>query len=451
MISSPVRGPRAVLKTVLVVLLLWQLYYLQSYFTKPVFTLRYLFPFPKSPLAKGQLKEATRAAAASISLVTNGDHTTSLTNAETQWPDLGNISIAEENSSLGLGCHAPLEERFAHLRSFASSNIRFFFALDLCQAASILPRLLSSIVEAVKFLGPKHCYISIVEGNSTDGTSAWLHALHMEAEELGFTYSLVQSDMDSKNASSDRIETLSKLRNLALGPLLDDPSRFDSEEATIVFLNDISLCPNDILELIHQRRIQGADMACSMDYSDDGLFYDVWVARSMTGDIFFEIPPSGLWKYAKNLLWDDPEAKRRLNAHKPFQVFSCWNGMAALSVKPFVEKGLRFRRSSVGECYMGEPTLLCKDLWANGFGKILVVPSIWVAYSHNASVTVKSLQGFVEENVKGNKSELEIQEMVEWRAEPPSTIKCPIPSYANPQWVPPYDGFKIGISKQTGI
>lgn len=358
--------------------------------------------------------------------------------------DLGFQTVLEPkhgDDSPPLLCQGPLGDRYSHLRSFASKKPRFFFALDLYQAAGILPQLTASILEAVKFLGPEYCYLSIVEGNSTDGTSNLLQALHTKAKTLGLPYSLVRSNLDPKNETTDRIEVLAQLRNLALAPLLQNPSDFDSAETTIVFLNDISPCANDILELIHQRRVQGADMACPMDYSDDGLFYDIWIARSMTGDIFFNIPPSGLWKYATNLLWDDPERKRRLEAHKPFQVFACWNGMAAIGAKAFTEQGIRFRRNRVGECYMGEPTLLAKDFWKEGFGKILVVPSVWVAYSHRASVKVKVEKGYVEANLREGGMEMGMQEMVEWDEKPPSLIKCPMPSYSDPRWVPPYEGY----------
>ncbi|KAL8879354.1 MAG: hypothetical protein Q9198_003015 [Flavoplaca austrocitrina] len=351
------------------------------------------------------------------------------------------IELQALDDSPPLLCQVLLEDRYSHLRSYSSKKPRFFFALDLYQAAGILPQLLESIVESVKFLGPEYCHLSIVEGNSTDGTTDLLQALHKDAKALGLAYSLVRSDLDPNNQTSDRIEVLAQLRNLALAPLLQSPSDFDTVDTTIVFINDISPCTNDILELIHQRQIQGADMACPMDYSDDGLFYDIWVARSMTGDIFFNIPPSGLWKFAKNLLWDDPDRKRRLEAHKPFQAFACWNGMAAMSARPFIEKGIRFRRSRENECYMGEPTLLAKDFWKEGFGKILVVPSVWVAYSHGASVKVKEEKGYVEENLKEDEPEEGMQEMIEWDEEPPSSIKCPIPSYSDPQWVPPYDGY----------
>ncbi len=445
---------RVLLKTIALVLLLWHFCRLTDCRIRNAFRPTPWVPYSleNSSVEFGEDLDDFVGTAASLALFEEeeekGNYTSHVVNDRPAQVDLQTILKPKDyNASLSLQCQEPLKDRYSHLRSFASEKPRFFFALDLHQAASILPRLRTSILETVRFLGPEYCYLSIVEGNSTDGTSDLLRALHKDAHELGLTYSLVQSDLDPTNETNDRIDTLAQLRNLALAPLLQNSSDFNSAETTIVFINDISPCANDILELIHQRRVQGADMACPMDFSDDGLFYDIWVARSMTGDIFFNIPPSGLWKHAKNLLWDDPERKRRLEAHKPFQVFACWNGMAAMSAKPFVEKGIRFRRSREDECYMGEPTLLAKDFWKEGFGKILVVPSVWVAYSRNASVKVKMEKGYVEENVKEKAGVEGMQEMVEWEEKPPSLIKCPIPSYSDPQWVPPYEGF---VDSSTG-
>ncbi|KAL9011646.1 MAG: hypothetical protein Q9173_003524 [Seirophora scorigena] len=455
---------RVVLKAVALLLLVWQWCKLQSCSLESSVSFAKYFP---RPLANGTVVAATD------SLDTTPwplEETVDLvTAANTEQPNLQTLLASETHDSPPqLQCRAPSEERYAHLRSFATRKPRFFFALDLYQAAGILPRLLASILESVKFLGPESCFLSIVQGSSTDGTSEMLQTLRKDAAALGLDFSLVRSDMDSRNASTDRIETLSALRNLALAPLVGNASRFSAAETTILFLNDISACPADMLELLHQRRVQGADMACPMDFSDDSLFYDVWVARSMTGDLFFNIPRSGLWSHARDLLWDDPARKRRLRARRPFQAFACWNGMAALGATPFLERGLRFRRSRPGECYMGEPTLLCKDLWREGFGKVLVVPSVWVAYSREASIKVKQEEGFVEENIEGggrrrrrddmgaedeeggdndNNDGEGLQELVEWEDEPPPRIKCPIPSYADPQWVPPYEGF-VSIQRE---
>ncbi|KAI4087195.1 MAG: hypothetical protein LQ344_006941 [Seirophora lacunosa] len=457
---------RVVLKALALLLLLWQWCTLQSCSLEPSVSFAKYFP---RPLADGTLVAATHSldtiplpTSQPIPLEENVD---TVTAANTERPNLQTVLESEAHDATPqLQCRAPSEERYAHLRSFATRKPRFFFALDLYQAAGILPRLLASILETIKFLGPESCFLSIVQGNSTDGTLEMLQTLRKDAAALGLDFSLVRSDMDSRNATTDRIETLSALRNLALAPLLNNASRFSSssssaEETTILFLNDISACAADMLELLHQRRVQGAAMACPMDLSDDGLFYDVWVARSMTGDLFFHIPPSGLWSRARDLLWDDPARKRRLRARLPFQAFACWNGMAAIGATPFLERGVRFRRSAPGECYMGEPTLLCKDLWREGFGKVLVVPSVWVAYSRAASVKVKREEGFVDENVEGGRRRGRVgkddeeggddndddgeglQELVEWEAEPPPRIKCPVPSFADPQWVPPYEGF----------
>jgi alpha-1,3-mannosyltransferase len=50
---------------------------------------------------------------------------------------------------------------------------------------------------------------------------------------------------------------------------------------------------------IHQRQYEDADMVCAMDWTyvgRDPTFYDVWVARDMNGDSFFEIPEDGSWE-----------------------------------------------------------------------------------------------------------------------------------------------------------
>ncbi|EAQ84571.1 hypothetical protein CHGG_08585 [Chaetomium globosum CBS 148.51] len=82
-------------------------------------------------------------------------------------PDLPKLKCPPFNAS-----------RYEHLKINPSSSttsssdppIHYFFALNLRNCLPILPRLLSSILEAIRFLGPSHCALSIVEGNSPDGT-----------------------------------------------------------------------------------------------------------------------------------------------------------------------------------------------------------------------------------------------------------------------------------------
>lgn len=306
-----------------------------------------------------------------------------------------------------------------------TTEIQYFFALDLRECVTLLPRLIGSIVEAIRFLGPASCALSIVEGNSADGTAEVLAALRPQLDALTTTYYFRHSDTDP--SQGDRIARLAELRNMALRPMLDEGARY-SANTTVVFLNDVAICAEDILELVYQRKVLGADMTCAMDWTyagRDPTFYDVWIARGMTGDSFFEIPPDGSWNSAWNLFWNDVSSRARLRAHKPFQVFSCWNGAAVFTAQPIVENDVSFRAPREGECFQGEPQLFCKDLWFYGYGKIAVVPSVNLEYSDEKGKQIKESKGYVSQLVGSGESK---EEGLEWQAEPPELVKC-IPSY----------------------
>jgi alpha-1,3-mannosyltransferase len=345
----------------------------------------------------------------------------------------------EDKSFPRLDCPAPTPDRYEYLRPTAqraqsANKTKYFFALDLHQCVDLLPRLMCSIVETMRFLGPENCALSIVEGRSDDGTFEILKLLRSEIEGLGAKYFFTSSDLDPSSTTSDRIKALAELRNQALEPMFEHPEQY-SREATIIFVNDVSICSQDILELIHQRVYQKADMTCAMDWTYVGVdptFYDVWIARGMTGDSFFNIPEDGNWNSAWNLFWNDPKAKERLDAHKPFQVFSCWNGATAFTAMPILEQTIKFRASMENECYQGEPKLFAKDMWHQGHGKIAVVPSVNLAYSDDAAQRIKALKGYVSD-MANNDEDVHI----EWEQNPPQNVKC-MRSYAEQIW-PPWD------------
>ncbi|KAL2148953.1 hypothetical protein VTH82DRAFT_1639 [Thermothelomyces myriococcoides] len=344
--------------------------------------------------------------------------------------------------------------RYQQLRETGGDQgIQYFFALDLRQCVTLLPRLIGSIVEAVRFLGPEKCALSIIEGNSDDGTGEVLAALKPELDALGLAYHFNTSKINPRR--DKRIKALADLRNLALKPLLDlyaNPKQSSppSRPPTVIFLNDVAICPEDILELVHQRRVLGADMVCAMDWTyvgPDPTFYDVWVARGMTGDSFFEIPPDGSWDRAWNLFWNDARAHARLAAHRPFQVFSCWNGAVAFTAEPLlpppaaaapagegeereeqkaVATPVRFRAPRKGECFQGEPQLFCKDLWFYGYGKIAVVPAVNLEYSDEAGQRIKDAKGYTSTWVSAPGWE---DDTINWRPDPPESVKC-MPRYS---------------------
>lgn len=313
----------------------------------------------------------------------------------------------------------------------SSADIRYFFALDLRQCLPLLPRLLGSVVETIRFLGSESCALSIIEGNSDDGTAEVLAALRPKLEAEGITYYFNTSTINPKEG--DRVQKLAALRNLALHPILDAATatqrkrttpKFTAAATTVIFLNDVAACTEDILELIYQRQFLGADMVCGMDWTyvgRDPTFYDVWIARGLRGDSFFEIPPDGNWNSAWNLFWNDGDAQTRFFAHQPFQVFSCWNGAAVFSAAPLLEKWVRFRRPREGECHQGEPQLFCKDLWFHGYGKVAVVPVVNLEYSDEAGRKIKEAKGYTSRWVGAAEWR---DETIEWQRRPPETVKC---------------------------
>lgn len=348
-----------------------------------------------------------------------------------------------------LSCFPPNTDRYSHLRTSPVTRLdspltplpKYFFALDLSNSAPSIPRLFGTIVQVMKFLGPQNCALSIVEGRSADGTAEILAALDKPLKDLGVPlYNLSHSDLSPKYGILDRIEALSQLRNQALEPLTSNPSAFASD-ALILFLNDITVCPDDLLELVHQHVIQDADMVCALDWINDGdVVYDAWVGRGMTGDLFFEVPLGGNWNYAKNLFWNDPTSRERADKRLPLQVYSCWHGVAVIKSQPFTRAvdPIRFRRNNIeaGECYMAEPTILCRDLWRNGYGKIAVVPSVAVGYESEPGGTthMKELRGTVRANVEGKSAE---DERIAWDRTPPGKVKCVEDNWSKVFWTDP--------------
>lgn len=359
------------------------------------------------------------------------------------------IMDPEDTTFPRLDCPVSNDHRYHYLNTKSSETLhdsttnlrpKYFFALDLHQRASLLPRLFGSIVESIRFLGPQNCALSVIEGRSDDGTFEILSSLRKEIECIGVKYYFNSSGIDPSAGdrinAGDRIKGLAELRNQALQPLMDYHYEGSSmDDTTIIFLNDVAICSEDILELIHQRRYQHADMVCGMDWTyvgPDPTFYDVWIARGMNGDTFFEIPEDGSWDSAWNIFWNNPIARERIWEGKPFQVFSCWNGATAFTAKPFLESKIRFRGSHEHECPQGEPMTWCTEMWHLGYGKIAVVPIVNIEYSDEAATKIKDAKGYVSGWVgRGGEGDARI----EWESRPPVAVKC-MPNYGNQTWVP---------------
>ncbi|KAK8138330.1 alpha-1-3-mannosyltransferase CMT1 [Apiospora sp. TS-2023a] len=341
-------------------------------------------------------------------------------------------------------CPTPDPTRYKYLKGRITRRpkVQYHFALNLRQCLKMLPQLLGSVVEAMRFLDPEQCALSIVEGNSEDGTPEVLAALQKEIEKfMGDRLRIVLGDnIDPISLGSPggaRFSRLAELRNMALQPLVQNTERY-AEDATVIFLNDVAICTEDILELVHQRRSLRADMTCAMDWmmGDDGraLFYDSYIARAANGDLFFDIPPeTGSFGHGVDgLFWNEPVARTRLEAHLPFQVFSCWNGAVSFAAKPVMERKLAFRvsREELGRCYGGEPQNFCKDMAFQGYGKVATVPSVNLEYSIEKGDMLKKAKGFASSLVEADSA----KENISWQL-PPDQVKC-MPTFDNQYWRP---------------
>lgn len=336
----------------------------------------------------------------------------------------------------------PVLARYETLKSAANTRrntplkiIKYYFVLDVVQVVHLLPRLIGSIVEAIRFLGPEDCVLSIVGGNSDDGTTLVLDEIRPELDALGIArYFFETSNVDPSEGESQRATSSAKMRNLALQPLLDN-TRLYSEDTTVIFLKDVAICMEDILELAYQRNHLGADMTCAMDWNYVGrspTFHDASDSRTLTGESFSRAPEDKSWDEAWDLFWNDHETKSRYSAHLPFQVFSCWSGAVIFSADPILYGNVMFRNGHSGECFQGEPELFCKDLWYKGWGKIAVVPSVSLEYSDDHGRALKALRGYTSKWVG---PEQDKNSKIRWQQDPPQQVKC-MEVTGKPEWRP---------------
>src|SRR5262245_29257636 len=111
------------------------------------------------------------------------------------------IMNSSDTSFSRLECPEPSLDRYKYLREPPDSlpNVRlprYFFALNLYQCLPVLPRLLGSIVQVIRYLGPENCVLSIVEGRSNDGTYEVLKELKSDIEDLEVRYIFKTSDLN---------------------------------------------------------------------------------------------------------------------------------------------------------------------------------------------------------------------------------------------------------------
>ncbi|GFZ48035.1 hypothetical protein JCM24511_05783 [Saitozyma sp. JCM 24511] len=264
-------------------------------------------------------------------------------------------------------------------RDLQGQQHKYFFAINLYNSFDVIPDIFSTLFRTSAILGYHNVFVSIYENGSNDQTKALLRIFDALARTVGLRV-IIRTSMRTRGQFNHRIEYLAEVRNAAMVPLHELRDNENEVFDSIVFMNDILPCVDDLLELIWQSRRQNAGITCAADYmyhDDIGapVFYDNWVARDINGTALENAPFEQVFHHT--------ESNHRFQRHLPIQVQSCWNGIAVLDPAPFyAPPHVKFRMARLpdGECSASECSLICNDYWNSGYGRIIMVPRVKLAY-----------------------------------------------------------------------
>ncbi len=154
---------------------------------------------------------------------------------------------------------------------------KYFIAINLYNSFDVIPDLFATMFRTAAVLGYHNVYVSIYENGSNDQTKALLKIFDALGRTVGLRI-IIRTSMRTRGAFNHRIEYLAEVRNAAMVPLHElrdtEGEIFDS----IIFMNDILPCVDDVLELIWQSRRQNAGITCAADY----MFHDDIVSPSLS-------------------------------------------------------------------------------------------------------------------------------------------------------------------------
>lgn len=264
-------------------------------------------------------------------------------------------------------------------RDLVASEHKYFIGINLYNSFDVIPDLFATLFRVAAILGYHNVFVSIYENGSTDQTKALLRIFDALTRSVGMRIT-IRTSMRTRGAFNHRIEYLAEVRNAAFVPLHELRDSENEYFDTIIFMNDILPCVDDLLELIWQSRTNNAGITCAADYMyheelSTPVFYDNWVARDINGTALENAPFESIFHHT--------DSSQRFQRHLPIQVQSCWNGIAVLDPAPFYSPPhVRFRMAKIteNECSASECSLICNDYWEAGYGRILMVPRVKLAY-----------------------------------------------------------------------
>jgi alpha-1,3-mannosyltransferase len=185
-------------------------------------------------------------------------------------PETNSLDVLEQRKrSLG---QDPLEESGWNdhkKRDLVSQQHKYFFAINLYNSFDVIPDLFATLFRTAGVLGYHNIFVSIYENGSNDQTKALLRIFDALARVVGMRIE-IRTSMRTRGQFNHRIEYLAEVRNAAMVPLHELRDTKGEIFDSIIFMNDILPCVDDVLELIWQSRRQNAGITCAADY----MFHD---------------------------------------------------------------------------------------------------------------------------------------------------------------------------------
>ena len=176
-------------------------------------------------------------------------------------------------------------KRDAVRRDLQAVEHKYFFAINLYNSFDVIPDIFATLFRTAAVLGYHNVFVSIYENGSNDQTKALLRICDALARTVGLRI-IIRTSMRTRGAFNHRIEYLAEVRNAAMVPLHELRDNENEVFDTIVFMNDILPCVDDLLELIWQSRRQNAGITCASDY----MYHDDIVSQPVMGTADTRVP-----------------------------------------------------------------------------------------------------------------------------------------------------------------
>lgn len=199
------------------------------------------------------------------------DRYASLVGHKKSWSNSGWLSSIFGGSkdaqqlALGSGGTSRRESIRRDLIGGGGDKHKYFFAINLYNSFDVIPDIFATLFRTASILGYQNVFVSIYENGSSDQTKALLRIFDALARTVGLRI-IIRTSMRTRGQFNHRIEYLAEVRNAAMVPLHELRDNEGEIFDTIVFMNDILPCVDDLLELIWQSRRQNAGITCAADY-----------------------------------------------------------------------------------------------------------------------------------------------------------------------------------------